>query len=75
MRLARSKSLPDDEPPAPDATPGYERDRLWLGISGVGTIAVERSHSHRHVHGPGLDHGHTHPDFPAGDHAHEHSGH
>ena len=38
-------------------------------------VMVERTHSHRHVHGPGLDHGHAHPDFPTGSHTHAHSGH
>ena len=38
--LERSKSLPGSAPPAQDPTPGYGRARLWLGISGVGTIVV-----------------------------------
>jgi uncharacterized protein YbjT (DUF2867 family) len=38
--LARSKAPPGGEPPAAEAAPGYGRARLWLGMSGVGTIVV-----------------------------------
>jgi uncharacterized protein YbjT (DUF2867 family) len=38
--LARSKSSLSGAPPAQDAAPGYGRARLWLGMSGVGTIVV-----------------------------------
>jgi uncharacterized protein YbjT (DUF2867 family) len=38
--MERSKAQPDGEPPAAEAPPGYGRARLWLGISGVGTIVV-----------------------------------
>ena len=38
--LARSKAPPGGELPSPAAAPGYGRARLWLGMSGVGTIVV-----------------------------------
>jgi len=38
--LHRAKTLPGDEFPAVEAAPGYGRARLWLGMSGVGTIVV-----------------------------------
>ena len=38
--LQRAKTLPGGEPPAPETAPGYGRARLWLGMSGVGTIVV-----------------------------------
>jgi uncharacterized protein YbjT (DUF2867 family) len=38
--LQRAKTLPGGELPAAEAAPGYGRGRLWLGMSGVGTIVV-----------------------------------
>ncbi len=38
--LQRAKTLPGGEPASPEAAPGYGRARLWLGMSGVGTIVV-----------------------------------
>lgn len=38
--LERSSSSPGAAPQSPDAASGYGRGRLWLGMSGVGTIVV-----------------------------------
>lgn len=38
--LQRAKTLPGVERAASETAPGYGRARLWLGMSGVGTIVV-----------------------------------
>ena len=38
--MQRSKTMAGSEPPVAESAPGYGRARLWLGMTGVGTMVV-----------------------------------